>query len=176
MRTCAPQSKCIAVFRAAAESFSAAVPRHASDSLLRGSGPRNPVKVRGISIPVVLLAVAAALGVSADRAQAQTQTVYVDPIFYYGNYGWPPFLGATTAEEALADLQTESGGCHGDDCVTFSNLVQAGSPSPLAIVQNGNPYWYHFDRTDCDTSGQNCSTASQWGAINSTYSCPSGFG
>jgi hypothetical protein len=152
------------------------VPRQSYESLLPGcSGPRNTVKIRGISILVVLLAAAAALGVSSDRAQAQTQTAYVEPLFYYGLFGQGPFLGATTGAAALIDLQAVSGGCYGGYCYTFSNLTQAVPPSIFALVQDGNPYGYNFDRTACDGNGQNCSTSSG-GVIGSTYSCPSGFG
>jgi RHS repeat-associated protein len=165
-----------AVFRFAIELFSTAVSRQASDSLLRASGPRNPVKVRGISILVIILVVAAALGVSAGRAQAQTQTIDVEPLFYYGLYGQLPFLGATTGAAGLSDLQAVSGGCYGGYCYTFSNLTQVVPPSTFALVQDGNPFGYYFDRTQCDANWQNCSTGSPGGVIASTYSCPSGFG
>jgi YD repeat-containing protein len=162
-----------AVFRFAVELFSTAVPRLASDSSLRDSGPRNPVKVRGISILVVLLAVAAALGVSA--AQAQTQTIEVEPIFLY-SYAPGGYPEETTPTAALAYIQAALGGCRGGGCYTYSNLAPVVPGETNGYLQDGYYFMYSYDATQCDGSWQNCITGSPGGWIEANYSCPSGFG
>jgi RHS repeat-associated protein len=123
-----------------------------------------------------LLLLAAVTSLWTTTATAQSQTNYVEPIFLYGFACCGPIAGATTAQAVFDNLVAAQGGCSSGSCVSFANLTQAVPPSPNALVQDGKPYWYFFDKTQCDANWQNCVTASPFGSIASTYSCPSGFG
>jgi YD repeat-containing protein len=133
---------------------------------------RSTKSKRGSTLAWLLLAFA---GIGLTAASAQTNVIYVAPVFLYQfNYGpsfTSPSLQATFANAAAQVAALDNS--------TTTNVAQnlhpedASYEAPFTYL-DGTPAVYSFDLYGCTVQTGQCSTTANWDNIYTLYACPVG--